>query len=57
VSWKNHSIDPLLSYNILKEVKKRKSNGRNEWENKSEKKEERKLEKVKKIGRNILLLM
>jgi len=41
--------NPLLSYNILKEVKKRKSNGRNEWENNSVKKEEGKIEKERKI--------
>ena len=34
---------------ILKEVKKRKRNSRNEWENNSVKKEEGKIEKERKI--------
>jgi hypothetical protein len=43
------TTDPFLSYNMLKEVKKRKSNGRNEWENNIVKKEEGKREKEIKM--------
>jgi len=54
-SMETHSIDPFLSYNILKEVKKRKNNGRNEWENNSVKKEEGKIEKERKILKKYLI--
>jgi hypothetical protein len=45
----SHSIDPFLVYNILIEVKKRISKGRNEWENNSVKKEEVKIKKEGKF--------